>query len=211
MTDCWKEVSPDLSQQRQCGTNNIRVHDRKQYRIVLAYHSINQTIESPYYKCDVFSPDTTSIISVGCYLWWLLTAFHQTSRQLVTSRSQSRLGLGRGLVHIPATRNSHAIWDHTAEMTFPPLPQQSRHSIVGQFEWICWHDVCYGCVHMCVWVSVTNNSVFYRNGGTDRASSGQRSYHRLFISVLPPGELLWVHALFAWSISGHYMQTWRHS
>jgi len=49
----------------------------------------------------MISPDTTSIISVGCYLWGLLTAFHWTSRQLVTSRS--RLGLGRkGLVHIPA-------------------------------------------------------------------------------------------------------------
>ena len=41
----------------------------------------------------MISPDTTSIISVGCYLWGLLTAFHQTSRQLVTSRSQSRLRL----------------------------------------------------------------------------------------------------------------------
>ena len=35
VTDCWKEVSPDLSQQRQCGTNNILVglHDRNQYHI----------------------------------------------------------------------------------------------------------------------------------------------------------------------------------
>jgi len=63
----------------------------------------------------MISPDTTSIISVGCYLWGLLTAFQRTSRQLVTSRSRlghspqrlgrlgSRLGLVRkGLVHIPA-------------------------------------------------------------------------------------------------------------
>ena len=65
-----------------------------------AYHSINQTIESPYYKCNVISPDTTSIISVDCYFWGLLTAFHQTSRQLVTSRSQSRLGLTTSWSHL---------------------------------------------------------------------------------------------------------------
>jgi len=101
VTDCWKEVSPDLSQQRQCGTNNILVHDRNQYHIwYTAYHSINQTIESPYYKCNVISPDTTSIISVDCYFWGLLTAFHQTSRQLVTSRSQSRLGLTTSWSHL---------------------------------------------------------------------------------------------------------------
>jgi len=33
VTDCWKGVSPDLSQQRQCGTNNILLHDRNQYDI----------------------------------------------------------------------------------------------------------------------------------------------------------------------------------
>jgi len=68
----------------------------------------------------VFSPDTTSIISVGCYLWGLLTAFHQTSRQRVTSQSRLglahlrlglRLGLGRkGLVHIPERLTPFAIY-----------------------------------------------------------------------------------------------------
>ena len=79
----------------------------------------------------MISPDTTSIISVDCYLWGLLTAFHQTSQQLVTSRSQShlghssqrlglvhlrlgsRLGLGRkGLVHIPGRIITHNTFNY---------------------------------------------------------------------------------------------------
>ena len=81
----------------------------------------------------MISPDTTSIISVGCYLWGLLTAFHQASRQLVTSQShlgltvsrlghssqrldlahlrlESRLGLGQKcLVHIPGHCHSPSL------------------------------------------------------------------------------------------------------
>ena len=161
MTDCWKEVSPDLSQQWQCGTNNILVHDRNQYHIrYTAYHSINQTIESPYYKCDVISPDTTTDISVGCYLWGLLTAFHQTSWQLVTSQSRlglttsrsrlghssqrlglahlrlgSHLGLGwKGLVHIPACQHPSAQF-FTGRMPFL-LPNQQCQSTEGSDLWL---------------------------------------------------------------------------
>jgi len=90
----------------------------------------------------MISPDTTSIISVGCYLWGLLTAFHQASRQLVTSQShlgltvsrlghssqrldlahlrlESRLGLGQKcLVHIPGHCHSLSLASVKSRLVF---------------------------------------------------------------------------------------------
>jgi len=72
----------------------------------------------------MISPDTTSIISVGCYLWGLLTAFHRTSRQLVTSRS--RLGhspqrLGR-LESRPKRSRAHPCYNPHSTLCAPTPP-----------------------------------------------------------------------------------------
>jgi len=57
----------------------------------------------------VFSPDTTSIISVGCYLWRLLKAFHQTSRQLVTSWSRPKRSCAHPCI-LPSFKISLTQW-----------------------------------------------------------------------------------------------------
>jgi len=55
----------------------VKVHlkhaiSQKQYKLVMRSQTFITFFYITYYKCDVFSPDSTSIISVGRYLWCLL-------------------------------------------------------------------------------------------------------------------------------------------